>query len=156
VVNPDGYSWSIRPYLADGIAGELRLPSHGRIGAQSIELAGLAEARARYVDPRGNVWEYQTDRYGLLIAEAKPAVPGSPQRDVWQWVRDDRGLPLRTIVPPGGGGDTPLPAITTRQEYDAAGDLLKRIFADGTYEQWTYDPVFHQVRSYRDRLGRRT
>ena len=156
VVGPDGYNWSIRPYLADGIAGELRLPSRGQIGARSIELAGLAEPRATYVDPRGNVWEYQTDHYGLLTAEAKPAVPGSPQQDVWRWVRDDRGLPLRTIVPPGGGGDTPLPAITTRQEYDAAGDLLKRIFADGTYEQWTYDPVFHQVRSFRDRLGRRT
>ena len=156
VTNPDGYGWSIRPYLADGSSGELRLPSHGQIGARSIDIAELTEARATYVDPRGNVWEYQTDSHGLLTAEAKPAVPGSPRQDVWRWVRDERGLPLRTIEPPGGGGDTPLPAITTRQVYDAAGDLLKRVFADGTYEQWTYDRVLHQVRSYLDRLGRRT
>lgn len=156
VINPDNCNWSIGGYLVDGSDGTLRLPASAHIGALSVACAGLVEPRATYVDPRGNVWEYQTDRFGLLTAEARPAVPGSPQKDVWRWMRDERGLPRVMVEPPGGGGDLPLPAIRTRQFFNAAGDLVRRIFADGTYEEWYYEPVFHQVRDHSDRLGHRT
>ena len=154
IVNPDGQQWNLEPFLVDGAAGELRLPATGRIGAGQRELNGLVEPRATRIDTRGNSWLYQTGPHGLLTAETKPPVPGSPQTDTWRWIRDTRGLPLAFIVPPGGGGDTPLPSLRTEQVYDEFGDLVRRTFADGTFESWAYDETFRQVRYYRDALNR--
>ncbi|MCU0960171.1 MAG: hypothetical protein MUF48_08710 [Pirellulaceae bacterium] len=156
VTNPDGAVWSLIPSVADGADGVVRLPATGRVGAREVAATGVVETRATYVDPRGNAWLFQTDTFGQLTAEARPPVPGSPQQDVWRWDRDARGLVHRSIAPAGGGGDTPLPALITRQEFDSHGNLRRRETADGSYEEWWHEPVFHQVRDYRDAAGRRT
>ncbi len=152
--NPDGYTWSLDPYLLDGLDGSLQAPASGGIGAREEGSGPLREPRATYFDTRAGVWMYQLDPFGLLTAEARPATADSPQADVWRWQRDERGLVTRIVLPPGGGGDTPLPAITIDQQYDARGNLLQRTYADGTYEAWTYDDVLQQVETYQDALQR--
>lgn len=154
VVNADGKAWSLRPYLLDGLEGQWRTEATGRLGARDQDGWGRFEPRALMVDTRGNRWHYQTDRYGQLTAASQPPVPGSPRHDVWLWKRDVRGLPLFTLLPAGGGGDTPLPAIMQWQTYDTRGNLVRCTFQDGTYEQWTYDAKFSQVVEYRDALRR--
>lgn len=126
----------------------------GRIGSLAVVEDGLAEVSATYVDPNGYVWTYQCDAHGLLVSEAKPATPGSPRQDVWKWVRDERGYPVWIVEPAGGGGMVPLPAVVTRRVYDAEGHLRKQLFADGTAEEWTYDPKSGDLIRYRDALGR--
>lgn len=154
VVNPDGRVWVLQAAITDGLDGAIRLPASGRIGARATINGGLTETVATFVDPNGQVWSYQTDRHGLLVSEAKPATPGSPRQDVWRWVRDERGYPVRTIEPAGGGGSTSLLGVVTRQEFDDDGHLRKRLFADGTSEEWTYDSTSGDLIRYRDALGR--
>ncbi len=154
VVNSDGRSWTLQAAITDGLDGAIRLPAAGHIGARGIVDNGLTETTATYFDPNGQVWSYQCDLHGLMVSEAKPATPGSPRQDVWRWVRDERGNPVRTIEPAGGGGNTALPAVVTRQEFDADGHLRKRFYADGTTEEWTYDPQSGDLIRHRDALGR--
>ncbi|MFW6169328.1 MAG: RHS repeat-associated core domain-containing protein [Planctomycetota bacterium] len=155
VTNPDGNHWSLHSYLGDGLDGRPRRPPSGSLGPHQEGTEELAEPWAKFVDTRGAVWQYQTDPYSLITAEAQPPLPDSPSHDVWTWKRDDVGLATRIVAPAGGGGDSPLPAIATSQEFDEHGNLLRKTYVDGTFEEWTYDGSYNQVRSYRDRLGRR-
>ena len=45
VVNPDGKSWTLRPYLLDGIQGQWRIAPTGRIGARDADGSGRYEPR---------------------------------------------------------------------------------------------------------------
>ncbi|MFO7902876.1 MAG: RHS repeat-associated core domain-containing protein [Pirellulaceae bacterium] len=154
VTNPDGNHWTLQSYLEDGLDGHPRRPPSGSIMPNGETGGALAEPWATFVDTRGSTWRYQTDPHALVTAEARPPVPDSPSRDVWTWERDDVGLATRIVAPAGGGGDSPLPAVVTLQEFDERGNLLRKTYADGTFEEWTHDDVYNQVRSYRDRLGR--
>lgn len=152
VTNPDGNQWSLQSMLNDGLDGTLKRPAAGNPTIESG--AGLAEPWATWTDTRGSVWQYQTDPFGLVTAKSQPAIGGTLDHDAWRWQRDARGLPTRITAPAGGGGDTPLPAISTWHEYDALGNLLRTSYADETLEEWTYDVHSSQVESYRDRQGR--
>lgn len=153
VQNPDDYQWTIASYLEQGLDGTIHRPADGRVAATAGSGGELSEPWAVFTDTRGGMWQYQTDRYGWTTAHMPPSL-GSASPDVWRWQRDELGLPTRIIEPAGGGGDTPLPAIVTRQEFDEWGNLVRRDHADGTYEQWDYDSKFHQVVRHRDRAGR--
>ena len=156
VTNFDGHEWSLTPYLLDGITGQLKQPTTGQAQPPAANGPKLAEPWARYTDTRGNTWHYQTNSSGLLTAHSKPLQPGSSISDVWQWRRDELGQVTRAIQPAGGGGDAGLPMVVTDQQYDDRGNLIKRTYADGTCETWTYDLNQEYVRSYRDRLGRQS
>ncbi|MBM4091859.1 MAG: hypothetical protein FJ276_20885, partial [Planctomycetes bacterium] len=158
--NPAGGGWTLSPYLTDGLDGALRAAATGGIGSRATGGA-LSEPRSTYVDARGNAWTYQMDAFGLLTAEAKPPVFGSPHADVWLWTRDVHGMPVQEVVPPGGGGDLPLPALIVTNEYDGRGNLVRRASLDAAgelvdSEQWTYDPVFSRAVTHQDPLNRTT
>ncbi len=153
VNHPDGYTWNLVPYIGDGLDGTLRASPTGGIGQNAVHQP-LREPQASYLDTNGGVWLYQLDAWGLRTAEARPATADSPHADVWQWRRDELGLVLRSILPPGGGGDLSLPTVVIDQDYDETGNRIRRSFPDGTFEEWTYDDRFHQVETYHDTLHR--
>ncbi len=154
VTNPDGNQWQLLSYLETGLDGQLHSPATGVVPGADGTAVQLAQPWAQFVDTRAAVWQYQTDPHALMTARAEPPVPSSNSYDVWRWERNATGLPNRLISPPGGGGDTPLPAIVTQQQFDSLGNLERRVYADGTFEQWTYDDLYSQVITYQDRLGR--
>lgn len=166
ITTPDGEYWELTPYLLDGLGsettmGQLFAPSTGAIGNRSNLQLELPEQVATYTDPRGIVWQYQTDHFGLLTAFAKPAVTlaatpdAQTASDVWRWLRRQDGLVHTAIEPAGGGGVVTLGELLTTYTYDARGNLKKLTRPTGATETWDYDALSLVV-TYRDPLDQRT
>ena len=163
VTNADSASWSLTPYLVDGIDDKIRLSATGEIGKLDTSVPGdLIESRATYTDARSNVWTSQLDAYGLETAMANPAA----FEDVWLYERNEHGLMTKKTEPAGGGGaaDTPLGELETAYGYDGKGNLTSVVYAQETLstlddpdtkisESWTYDATFSQMTSYTDGRG---
>ena len=120
-----------------------------------------ADLTARYTDPNSAQWQYQTDAYGYVTSETKPATtdPTTSQQVLaeatWTWTRDRNGLPTEYVQPAGGGGyQGGLDQITTEYSYDGDGNMVSAVYAEGTdsqtSESWTYDPNYSQMTSHTD------
>jgi len=123
------------------------------------------EASASYQLERLNgekisVWKYQFDRFGLLIAKSAPKTDEINVESVWKWERNaTTGLVEKAYAPSGRGADDGLtPAsgdydIIEYQYYENSADLKFIKYADGTKDEWTYDPTTHNVMTYKNRNG---
>jgi YD repeat-containing protein len=157
-----------------------RIAATGTIGRleSSTTLEQDRQARATYIRPsltgefntdakkQAAAWQYQFDRFGLIIAKAAPVTTDAGSvRDVWLWQRNDNGLVQSYKAPAGRGyisgatSSANIPAVpldgfdvTTYPNYDEHGRLQRVDYADGTYETWSYG-VFSVVTSHRDRDG---
>ena len=162
VINPDGHEWRLEPILLDGLdvaglTGTVFAPPANNIGAlDQLSAPELIEPRATYTDPRGNDWTYQTDHFGLVTAKSQPATDevGS-QEDVWLWQRNEHGLVGSHVQPAGGGGNTPLPALTTTYGYDK-GTVSMVGYPNGATLAMVFDSQFNQLVSRTNQAGNLT
>ncbi|MCA9263161.1 MAG: RHS repeat protein, partial [Planctomycetales bacterium] len=146
VTNGDGAAWQLTPLIIDTLGGEVRLTQTRKIGDAVDSNRELQEAHATYTDPRGNEWQYQADAYGMLIAMAAP--PRDPQnsvgdRPLWTWERNKHGLAISSTAPAGGGGITPLGALSTSYGYDGRHNLQSITYpvANGYGSDQNGDPL---------------
>jgi len=159
VDNADTHDWSLESMLVNGLGRVHKPATDAYIGdRETMNSSTLDEPRATYTDPRGNDWLYQTDGYGLLIAEAKPATLSRPEQDVWMWERDnEHGLVTKYTQPAGGGGyNQHLSELETRYTYDAKANLDVVTYPDSTTVDFDFSPTFSVITSETDQLARAT
>ncbi|MCA9176399.1 MAG: hypothetical protein KDB14_18055 [Planctomycetales bacterium] len=158
VVDPLGTRWSVQPQLLDGAAiagtGELRLAARGRLEPDARQTAVGGEEDATPTsdalrEPWATValaavnelqqsltqtWMFQTDAFGLLTANAKPATE-TFARSTWHWRRNQHGQLLAVEAPAGGGGTNPLAPQRTTYRYER-NQLVEVVYPDGGREAW--------------------
>jgi len=148
---------------------EQETPRKAPTGKVGHEEQGTAEAdheaSASYQLERLNgekisVWKYQFDRFGLLIAKSAPKTDEIDIESVWKWERNaTTGLVEKAYAPSGRGADdgfTPASGdydIIEYQYFENSADLKFIKYADGTKDEWTYDPTTHNVMTYKNRNG---
>ena len=138
VKNPDGKTWSLTPFLADGIVdagdGLIRKPTgtDAAIGDQDDSPSGdtFVEPRATYTDPDGNDWVYQVDAYGYVLAGGRARHVSRPQAG-----RSGSGRETKTgwwtrisSRPTSSGYDGSLDQLTTSYSYDTNGNCTEAVY----------------------------
>ncbi|MDA1179957.1 MAG: hypothetical protein O2931_14300, partial [Planctomycetota bacterium] len=109
-----------------------------------------AVEQARHQDARSNVWTFEVDSFGYATKRTNPF----PFQATWSWNRDANGLVEQWTEPAGAGGSLPLPELTTAFQYDALGNLVREVYADGTALERRFDRQFSQLLYERDAIGR--
>jgi RHS repeat-associated protein len=134
VTRPDGTSEALAPYQAMG------LPAFGT-GTQGNPATAvlLAQAQALYTDPRLHVWTSALDwlGFGTTVQSADPL--GDTTLDY----RDPNDLAWLDADPLGR---------RQRDFFDSKGNPTKLVYADNTFDQYTYNS-FSEPLTYTDALG---
>ena len=105
-------------------------------------------AEGSITDEVSSVWSFRVDRFGNTVEFTNPL------SSVTDTLRDQNGLPVRTIeADPDGGGSLASPI--TRFGYNSTGDLLKQLNPDLTPVTFTFNSL-HRPLTITDEVGRVT
>jgi RHS repeat-associated protein len=135
---PGGSTYQLRAHLPFGVKS-----------GTGNTVVKIDDVKPYYTDQRGYTWYFQLDRFGNV----------RQTNDYYGAINtsylDANGLlyKLEAADPDGIGA---LTSSTTKFGYNASGDQIKAINADGTTRSYTYDSSLHRMLTETDELGRVT
>ncbi len=149
-----GYDSRGRRTLATNPLGETTQFRYDRRGSlEGVTRAGGINASierneigliTRVIDPNGHPWQRNFDRLGRMASSTDPL------GRIVNYEYDSRQRLVRSILPVGP--DAPAPS-TVQFTYDAAGNLTRQLYSDGTDIPSTYDNENRLLTSFAVTLG---